>query len=368
MKVLTLNHFESDFGADSILIGLHQLAAWRGWTVAELPIIRHIHGEVDSQYRLADGGKGFTGPTEDTIRNHPPYPNMSEEEALDRCTEFDLIILTSTRAYARDALSRVVKRSGKQPKDLPLVVCDFDDHDFIDFRYLEELKPKLFLKRELLRQDKPFSPFAWGGDIPVWPLQFAAHYANLEPGVLEQKKSLDIFCSLGKTHPTRDQLISALLEAVHTIGCSHYLAYSPPDGISDPHGLLKGRETWDGYMRLLASARLSACTRGWGRDTLHYWEGFMAGTTMMVDDPGLIIPHPFIPHDHYIPIEPPYADIAGKIKLYLSKPQYLEEKRLAAHQHCLKFHTTERRAEYLTKIAEAYIYGSKPIDPEEFGL
>ena len=88
---------------------------------------------------------------------------------------------------------------------------------------------------------------------------------------------------------------------------------------------------------------------------------------MMVDDPGIIIPHPFKPHDHYIPIEAPYSDLAGKIKLYLSKPRYLAEKAAASKVHCLMYHTTERRAEYLVDIAMKYINGEQP-EPEEFGL
>ncbi len=367
MKILCLTDYECDFLADGLIDGLHRLGLERGWTVAELPILQHCHGGTDEGYLLADGKGGLTGPTSDMVRNATPLPSMSEDEALERWDEFDLIVMTSLRAYARDSLRKLTKRSGKQPKDLPLVICDGEDHDWIDFPYLEELQPKVFFKRELLRRAEPFSPFAWGHDIPIWPLPFAAHYANLSSEVEQQKKVLDVFCSMGKTHPTRDQLISALLEAVQTIGCSHYLAYSPPDGIYDPHGLLKGRETWNGYMKLLASARLSLSVRGWGRDTLHYWEGFMAGTAMMVDDPGIIIPHPFKPHDHYIPIEAPYSDLAGKMKLYLSKPKYLAEKAAASKAHCLRFHTTERRAEYLVDIAMRHINGEQP-EPEEFGL
>lgn len=366
MKILILADYESDYLADGLIAGLHHLGAERGWVVAELPIIRHAHGGVDEGYLLADGKPGLTGTTSDLARNAPPLPTMTEEEALDRWDEFDLCVMTSMRRYARKALERLTQRSGRRPEELPLVVVDGEDHDFIDFGYLEQLQPKVFFKRELLRRSERFSPLAWGPDIPVWPLQFAAHYTNLPS--LPVGKFLDLFCSLGRTHPTRDVLIAKILGAISQLGCSHHIAYSPSDGVADPHGLLKGRQDWDNYMKLLAGARLSFSVRGWGRDTLHYWEGFMSGTTMMVDDPGLIIPHPFIPHDHYIPITPPYEDLAGRIKLYLSKPQYLEEKRLAARAHCLRYHTTEKRAEYLVQVAKAYLYDKDGPAQEAFGL
>lgn len=366
MKLLLLSDFESDFLADGLVAGLYGIAAAQDLTIAEVPIIRHYHGLVDQGYILADAKLGFTGPTSDLIRNAPPLPAMTEEEALERWNEYDLVLMTSLRAYARDALRKLCRVSGKKSGELPLAVADGEDHDFIDFSYLEELRPRVFFKRELLRKAERFSPYAWGHDIPIWPLQFAAHYTNLPS--LPEEKFVDIFCSLGRTHPTRDLLISAILAAIPKINCSHYIAYSPPEGVTDPYGLLRGRQDWDGYMKLLAGARLSVSVRGWGRDTLHYWEGFMAGTAMMVVDPGLVIPHPFISHNHYIPIESPYEDLAGKMKLYLNKPEYLKEKAMASKQHCLLYHTTEARASYMMRVAQGYLYDAQPPSPEEFGL
>jgi len=362
MKILTLNHYESDFLADGLIQGLHFIAQKHGWSVAELPIIKHVHGGVDEGYLLDDGSLGYTSASQDLINNAPPLPAMSEHEVLDRCSEFDLIVMTSHRSHARAALHQICQRLDKRPKDLPLVICDGDDHPIVNNRVLEYFSPKVFFKRELVRSEKRFSPFGKRTRVPVWPLPFAARWDNLPEAVKRQEKFLDVFCSMGATNPRRVSLVQRLLDLVVDKNYSHYLSLEPSDNLRDECGLLRGRLNWEEYMRFTIGARVSFSMTGWGKDTLHYWEGLMSGTEMIVEDPGIWIPYPFTAHEHYLPMPSDLDRLNDEIQVAFDSecgPQ--------AKKHCLAHHTTEKRAEYMLQVACAYVNGSR-IDPEEFAL
>ena len=361
MKILCLNHYENDFLADSLLRGLYLVAQSRGYVIDELPIIKHIHGEVDTVYIPAYGKIGQCCPPGMLIRNPPPYPLYTEDDILNESIEYDLIVMTSMRHFSRKALSDFCKKKGKQPKDLPLVVCDGEDTEWVDVPYLEEVQPKVFFKRELYKNN--FYQKI-GKDIPVWPLQFSAHIASLPPDIEyhELNKRLDLYLNMGLTHERRIALTQAFIEATCTYSFRSWINLEPQ------HPSIQwdnaGRDTWDGYMRNLAASKISATVRGYGGDTLHYWENFSVNTLTFVDDPGLVIPYPFTEHKHYIPIEYPYSNVARMLQAWLALwknyPNEIVRIAEAARAHCRKYHSTEKRAKYLIDVALGYLSGSIP--------
>ena len=358
LKILTLNDYESNYQADGLIQGLHRLL---NCEVDEIPTIHHVHGGIDKDYLLSDGKVGFTGPTGNLIHNAPPPPKTPEGEVVGQIKTYDLIIMTSMRRYAKKALNDLCAASGCSPEDLPIVIIDGEDTSWFDEGYINQVQPIVFFKRELFKDN--FIKII-GRRIPIWPLQFSAHVANLPEGFSDkaEDKVWDLSLNLGLTDDKRISLMNAFVEATRTYSFHSFLNLDPPH----PSVIWEnsGRLDWDGYMKIIAQSKITATVRGYGADTLHYWENFSTNTLTFVDDPGLVIPFPFIEGRHYIKIDYPYNNVPKLLQSWLALwPNHSEELiRIgeAAKQHCLQYHTTEKRAQYLVDIAMGYLGGKVP--------
>jgi hypothetical protein len=109
--------------------------------------------------------------------------------------------------------------------------------------------------------------------------------------------------------------------------------------------------------------------RGFGRDTLNFWEKMSFETLCLWCDPGIIIPHPPIPNRHVIEFEESCNDIPRLIKYYLDPIHETERIEIskAGKKWLHQSHTTKARSEYLLRLSQLIISGEEII-PEEFGL
>jgi len=132
MKILALHDFQVSFQSAGLMAGLHE-GSYEIW---EMPIVQHLHGGSDIGYPLPDGKPGLTHPP-DILSNSLPTPvNKTAEEALDHIAEFDL----SLRDHSLRALESIRDRVGEDKfMRLPLVVCDGEDHEFMNGALLKSL-------------------------------------------------------------------------------------------------------------------------------------------------------------------------------------------------------------------------------------
>lgn len=366
MKCLTLNHYEMDFLADGILVGLHE----SGYDIYELPVIGHIRGRADDNYFLSDGSKGFTGTPGHLQLNPLPEYAHTGEELWDTYKEFDLVIMTSYRRYSVDALYKVKERIGEFPKNL--VIVDGEDHSFIQQEMIREWKPLAYFKRELLKETYGFHVFFRSVEgTPVFPCPFSA-FVRSYPEANDQEKIYDLFLALGMTWPARQTLLARFMETAAEIEAEALICVNSDNPLKTDHPLGKYFHDMLDYQEYIvkqARSKISASMRGFGRDTLNFWEKMSFETLCLWCDPGIVIPYPPISNKHVVEFTEDCTDIPRLIRYYLD-PIHQEERLQIVragkdwlHAH----HTTQKRAEWLLSISQKIISGEKII-PEEFGL
>lgn len=332
MKILYLVHPENDYGESFLYNGLTTLLGEDN--VILYPQKLSYMGFSDSSYILwRENKRGFTNPAGHTIpRRLRIYPL---EEIIDLMPEFDFILLSSPRHYAVHAL-RFIKRIYGNKIPHPLVYTDFEDGATLCTDIIEEFKPTVVFKRELI---EPI-----GG---IYPLPFSSAVPYLIEKFDDQNKTLDLFCTFGFTHQLRKQVIDFLIESKFTD--RQYLALDIPDLIRE--GRYNPLLSYQEYLKAIASSKVAISVRGHGRDTVRYWEIPSFETLFLVSDPGIIIPHPFEDGKNCVQF---FAldDLAEKIKYYLSHDEERIKIAKAGKEHLLKYHTNSKRAEYFISIVK----------------
>lgn len=366
MKCLTLNHFEMDFLADGILTGLHE----SGHDIFELPAIDHIRGRADDNYSLADGSKGMTGVPGHLQLNPLPEYTRTEEELWDNYKEFDLVIMTSYRRYSVDALYKIKEKMGKFPENL--VVVDGEDHCVIHQDLIRQWKPIAYFKRELLKETHGFRVLSRSVEgTPLFSCPFAA-FTRSYPVMNDQEKDCDLFLALGMTHPARQTLLAKFMETAVEIEAEALICVNGDNPLKSNHPLgsyFHDMLSYQEYIVKQARSKISASMRGFGRDTLNFWEKMSFETLCLYCDPGIVIPYPPIPGRHVVEFTEDCADIPRLIRYYLDPIHEDERIRIArAGKHWLhSHHTTKARGFYLISLCMK-IMGGETIYPEEFGL
>ena len=355
LKIIVPQHFECDFLGATITTGLYETGA----DVYETPYVKHLHGGIDKDYLLADGSLGLTG-VPGFMSNSLPPNEKSEEEILEAAKDADFIVAHSTRKYALESLDRIISHLGRNPGNI--VIVDGEDSDFINRQIIEKFRPLVLFKREMLRHHslKFYADFC---GVPTYPLPFGSFIRSL-PNVDDQEKKWDFCLSLGYTHPCRLTLLKACLQANIP---NSYIAGDGNNPLRQQYPHLREMLSWPEYMKMHAQAKVTASIRGFGRDTLNFWEKASWATALLYCPPNIYIPHPFIDRQHCIYFTEDCADVPEKIRWLLAEESYRQDIAAAGKRHCREFHTTKARAAYLLAIA-AKILGGEKIDPEEFGL
>ncbi len=256
------------------------------------------------------------------------------EEIIDyEMQSIDLIILSSPRHYPLHALQFIKKLyNGNIP--VPIAFCDGEDGNNIREDIINEFKPQFIFKRELTHQIDG-----------VYPLPFSAIVPHLDiyKEIENLPKTLDIFALFGNTHQLRSDTVKFLLEQDYP---NSYIGIDPgalpwQDERRFTIPPLKG---YNEYLKTMASAKINIVIRGHGRDTVRYWEAASFETLMLIKDPGIIIPNPYIDKVHCVYWNT-LEELKEKIDYYLAH----EDERLviakACKEHTLKYHTNEKRVE-----------------------
>jgi hypothetical protein len=376
MKILALCDFQMDYLAEGLLVGLWE----SGHDIYEMPVLQHMRGGIDQDYLLPDGNRGFTASPGHLLPNILPNQLHTKEEVIDTVAknEFDLIIMLSHREHVRLALDEIIQATGIPSNALPLISCDGEDGDLIDWNILERYNIKLHFKRELLRpgiQGRQHTIIDYTENaIPVWPLPFSAFVRNYPDNLDDSVKDVDFFMILGWTHPSRDTLAASCLEYCVENNLSHYISinHTSPLLTEDTrhHYADHIKKKWFGFQEFIerqAHARMTAVIRGWGRDSMHVWEAFSFATATLYVDPGIYIPFPFIDEEHCLHVDPDCHNVKSQLYRFHHDPDFAQRIALAGKKHCREHHTNKKRVEYIIDVACRHLYG-KLASPEEFGI
>lgn len=331
MKILFLDEMQQDYGTYFIFNGLCELLGEDN--IILYPFKLSYLGYTDKSYVLYSDNlkRGMT--------SWCPYIKKRDlriypmEEVVDEMSNIDFIVLSSPRHYPIHALRFIKKIYGnKIPK--PLIYVDSEDSDNLRTDIIEEFHPQLIFKRELLHPIKDVHPLPFSSAIPYLPDKFD-----------DQNKTLDLFCTFGFTHKLRKNVIDFLSQ--NKLTEKQYIGLDIPDMIRE--GIYNPLLPYKDYLKMIASSKIAISVRGHGRDTVRYWEIPAFETLFLVNDPGIIIPHPFTDGVNCVQFNT-LEDMADKIKYYLSHDEERIKIAKAGKDHLYNFHTNEKRAEQFLSI------------------
>jgi hypothetical protein len=316
MKVLFLNHPEPDYMEALICLGLCQTLGPDN--VVDYPYKGSYHGELEYY-------PSFYTPGETS--NTKPYEwfdaklgrRWERDEVIERIGEFDLVVLASPRKKVVENMADLISTVGRQAMKR-VVAIDGEDYSDIRWDLITRFAPSVYFKRELLDHEPR--------NAQILPIRFASsvlpHSSNT--------KDIDVFFPASNSWPGRVEAWEALRQ---TFG----------KGFVGGPGFWLGR---DEYLAAAARSKIAVSIRGYGYDTLRYWEIPAFERTLLVSDRS-----PLVKASH------PFED--GRHALYFSSVQELisivrraldndsERERIAksGNEHLQAYHTPRARAQQL---------------------
>lgn len=344
MKVLYIDHAEADFLAAQVYLGLCQELGPDN--VVDFPFKRSYHGqlhEYPSVYNRDPGSslwqtwqvtdKGNIGKTTPFAwMQSQPGKEWTEDEVVSNLRKFDVVVLASPRQYNSAALSALIARVGRE--NLPrLVMMDGEDYTDIRWDFIATFKPAIYFKRELVHN--PSDVFSQhksrvDGSTQIKPFPFASPL----PVVARKQKDIDILFLGGGTWGGRNEACDALRREfgdrfVGGVGV-HY--------------------DYPAYLDALNRAKIAVCVRGFGFDTLRFWEIPSFETMMVSDRIPLVKPYPFQDGIHIAYFDNT-SHLVDTVRHYLSNDAGREQIAKAGNEWLRKHHTARARARQLLEEA-----------------
>jgi hypothetical protein len=100
------------------------------------------------------------------------------------------------------------------------------------------------------------------------------------------------------------------------------------------------------YYRILRSSLAALSIPGAGIDTGRRWEILGSGALLASPKNNLQLPHPLIPNEHFLEYSS-FDELHEKLEWAKSERKLIDAMRMRAREHCLDYHTTEKRARYV---------------------
>lgn len=335
-RVLYVDHPEGDFQSAIVFTGLCQVLGPEN--VVDYPYKKSFHGLMHtypSPYAVAvpgtlpwqrpasdaPGATGSTGPFDWMIAQ--PGREWSRDEVISGLGQFDLVILASPRAYNEIALADIITTVGRSNLP-PLVMMDGEDYAHIRTDLVQKFQPNVYFKRELL----PGS----GSGCQLEPFPFGSPV--FEP-IVEVAKDIDVLFLGGNTWPGRGEAISALQDAFG----SRFV------------GGFWNHTSHRQYLNTFARAKVAVSVRGFGHDTLKFWEIPAApGTLLAADVLPIIKPNPFT-HGVNALYFGSSKELVECVRCALEDEPWRQRVAQAGNEHLQKFHSARARAASLLRIS-----------------
>lgn len=351
MRLLYINHPESDYGGAFIYLGLCKMFGEEN--VFDLPIKHSYHG-LTHKYSTQHIEHGLTCayPWADPTKYAWPYPEMKEEGLLQYVRtllaggEFDFVFVESMRTTALRVLRSLYRDI--QAAGLQIIMHDGEDGKQIEKRLLEEFKPRYLLKRELPRANEGSDIKVGGTSIIGFPFSFpVTTQTSCECVSFTEFKNRMYAASMlfGATSKERFDIVSEFRRSRGSFDMPVFAVISPDNTHLETHG--QEMQPWFKYMVQFRDSLLGVSAIGFGEDTCRYWE-IPSCTAMLCNEPDMCIPFSF-KHGHTCLV---YNSPKQAVELALrySREDYvgeLYEIYAAGYEWLHKYHTNEARCRWL---------------------
>jgi hypothetical protein len=348
MKILYINHPESDYGGAFLYNGL--CCEIGSENVYDYPAKWSYHGRTH-HYSIQNIPNGMTAPLQ-WMRNWPS-PYEVEDEAHIRDTvvnmvnnkEFDLVVIESPRRVALQTYRELQDRI--RIAGIPLIVHDGEDYpdfckDFLEFG------AKAYLKREL-RKSQHGSEETMAGSTRVLSFPFSCPFEEITSisgtvdGMKRDQTDYEVFFACGNTSQKRVEMAECIRR---NTDINSYTAVSPDPVPDHPQGLL----AWEGYINTMVRSGMCVSVEGHGIDTARFWEIPALSPIAFCNGLDLHIPNQFRGGIDCIRFSDP-NDLCDKIRHYREDSDSLEAIAHAGHAHLKEFHTNRARAKQLLEVA-----------------
>ena len=325
-KVLFLRDPESDLGVTFLYYGLNRLLG--DDNVIDFPYDSSYHG-CQTWWKRPGEEKDYDTSPMSWMAEGVGGENLTFEDVIDRVRTkwFDVIVLSSPRLVAVETLYKI--QNELQSIDIPVVFVDAQDGSNFDWDIYDDSQAKLMFKRELFKSCDDVK------SATVYPLPFSGPLGGY-PDLSGIERTCDVFFSLGKTWPIREDLYAELSLVKDDFNLHLHMTDNDPQS---------ERLSWYEYIVAMAGSKIAISARGWGWDTCRYWEIPLTGALMLCDRVAINIPHPFVEDEHIVCYDDA-KDCIRKIKELLADDERRERIAAAGKAHALEFHTCKARAQY----------------------
>jgi len=353
MRVLFINHPESDYGGAFLYEGL--CLALGAQNVHDYPSKPSYHGETHT-YSLPNIPNGITCCSPWQMNFTSAWEGCADVDAAVRdalrSRTFDLIVAESLRARVLqtfDELAGLIDNT-------PVIAQDGEDFSEIQYPALRRIRARVLLKREVPRSSHGrkehlrcgFDCALRDGDITILPFPFSCPRKTVERADAQLssaqtqngKFDYDATFLCGATWPDRQQMIDTLRAVNNARVCA---AISPDTARSNPQSLY----CWDDYIKIMTRSKLNISLRGFGLDTVRYWEAAACGL-LCAGPLDLAIPFEFTSGENCLTFDTP-AEAVELIAQWTcaERVEQFAAVRDGCLRHLRQHHTCEARARWL---------------------
>jgi hypothetical protein len=109
------------------------------------------------------------------------------------------------------------------------------------------------------------------------------------------------------------------------------------------------------YYDLMMRSKMALSVRGGGFDTMRYWEIPATKTLLLSEEPDIEIPNNFVHGQQALFFKRDLSDVLSLVNAYAKEEHECVAIAQRGYEHLLRYHTCERRAEYVLDICRRVV-------------
>jgi hypothetical protein len=243
----------------------------------------------------------------------------------------------------KDCFEKFLKIEGRLSSDCKVIFIDGSDREEIagdairlNFEHLWELIQK---KRRIHRIFKREMIKGRAYQDHIHPLPFSAKMDHYAP-ISVNKKVYDVTFWAVESHPIRTKALELIEKR---FDCEN-------NGTTKNQVFSKYKRKGRYYLEELQRSKIALNLRGGGWDTLRLWELGGLGVFTLAQKLEILIPNDYRDGVEIVYLENDLSDLIEKCEYYLHHLEEREQIEKAFLEKTKKYHTTEKRAQYILDI------------------